>query len=128
MGFKMKTFMTHFPFLKQLPEFPYTVLYANFQARFRYPPKFICLYAAIWASTRENLFSKVSNSKGADQPAHPCSLISVFVIHLLESIISKLADDISIFWLVSVAEETDFSLALSETLKTGFVPLRPIYC
>ena len=32
-----------------------------------------------------------ANNKGADQPAHPRSLISTFVIHLLESIISRLA-------------------------------------
>ena len=32
-----------------------------------------------------------ANSKGADQPAHPRSLISTFVIPLLESTISKLA-------------------------------------
>ena len=32
------------------------------------------------------------------------------------------------FLLVSVAEETDFSLALSETPKTGFVALRPNHC
>ena len=41
--------------------------------------------------------------------------------------ISKLAKgDISIFCLVSVAEEADFSLVLSETQKTGFVESRPI--
>ena len=32
-----------------------------------------------------------TNNKGADQPAHPRSLISAFVIRFLESIISKLA-------------------------------------
>ena len=38
------------------------------------------------------------NSTGADQPAHPRSLISAFVIHLLENIISRLATcKISIF-------------------------------
>ena len=31
------------------------------------------------------------NNKGADQPSHPRSLISTFVIRFLESIISKLA-------------------------------------
>ena len=31
------------------------------------------------------------SNTGADQPARPCSLISAFVIHLLESIISRLA-------------------------------------
>ena len=69
-----------------------------------------------------------ANNKGADQPVHPHSLISAFAIHFLESIIRKLATSIiSIFWLVSVAEETGLSLTLSETLKTGFVPMPPIY-
>ena len=31
-----------------------------------------------------------ANNTGADQPAHPNSLISAFVIHFLESIISRL--------------------------------------
>ena len=39
-----------------------------------------------------------ANNKGADQPSHTCSLISAFVIHLLQSIISRLAwSAISIF-------------------------------
>ena len=39
-----------------------------------------------------------ANNTGADQPAHPCSLISAFVIHLVESIISILvSSEISIF-------------------------------
>ena len=68
------------------------------------------------------------NNTGADQPAHPHSLISVFVIRFLESIICKLATgEISTFQLVSVAEETDLKIALSETPKTGFVATRPIY-
>ena len=55
------------------------------------------------------------------------SLISAFVIPLLESIISKLATSkILIVQLVSVDEETGLSLALLETSKTGFVVLRPI--
>ena len=39
-----------------------------------------------------------ANNKGADQPAHPRSLISDFVIPVLENIISRLAtSEISIF-------------------------------
>ena len=58
----------------------------------------------------------------------PHRLISTFVICFLESIVSKLATgEISIFQLVSVAMETGLSLALPETLKTGFVTSRPIY-
>ena len=37
------------------------------------------------------LGGQVYEQKGADQPAHPRSLINAFVIHDLESIISKLA-------------------------------------
>ena len=68
-----------------------------------------------------------ANNTGADQPAHPRSLISAFVIRFCESIICKLATcEISIFQLVSVAEETGLKLALSETQKTGFPTTRPI--
>ena len=68
-----------------------------------------------------------AKNKGADQPEHPRILISTFVICFLESNISKLAtDEISIFYLVSVAEGTGLSLALLETPKTGFVTSRPI--
>ena len=66
-------------------------------------------------------------NKGADEPAHPRSLISAFVIHLSRNIISRLAtSEISIFKLVSVAEETGLKLALTETRKTGFLATRPI--
>ena len=45
----------------------------------------------MWASTRENLSSGFANNTGADQPAHPRSLISAFVIRFFESTICKLA-------------------------------------
>ena len=52
--------------------------------------------------------------------------VQQFVIRFLESTICKLATgEISIFLLVSVAEETGLKLALSETPKTGFVATRP---
>ena len=71
-----------------------------------------------WALMRENLSSGVCEQ----QSCRPASLISIFVIRFLESIISKLA----IFKQVSVAEETGLSLVMWETLKTGFVSLRHI--
>ena len=65
-----------------------------------------------------------ANNTGADQPGHPRSLISAFVIPFLESIISRLAlSEISIFY---VAEHAGLNLTLSETPKTGFVTTRPI--
>ena len=69
-----------------------------------------------------------ANNTGADQPAHLRSLISAFVIHFLESIISRLdTSEISIFWLVSVAEQAGLNLTLSVTPKTGFLTARPKY-
>ena len=76
---------------------------------------------------RENLSPEFLNNKGADQPAHMRRLISPFVVHFSESIISKLTTgEILIFQLVCVAEETGFSLTLSETPKKGFVASRHI--
>ena len=40
---------------------------------------------------RKPVFGFFSNNTGADQPAHPRSLISAFVIRMLDSIICKLA-------------------------------------
>ena len=69
-----------------------------------------------------------ANNKGADKPAHPLSLISTFVIRLLESSISRLATSkLSIFLLVSVAEQAGLNLTLSETPKTSFLASQPIY-
>ena len=68
-----------------------------------------------------------ANNKGADQPAHPRSLISTFVFRVLESILFKRAtSEISTFYLVSVTEENGLNLTLSETPKTGFLATRPI--
>ena len=67
------------------------------------------------------------NNTGAVQPAHLRRLISAFVIRFLESIISKHSTrEISIFYLVSVAEETGLILTLSGPPKTGFLATRPI--
>ena len=44
----------------------------------------------IWATSWENLFMPYANNKGADQPAHPRSLISAFVVRCLDSIIPLL--------------------------------------
>ena len=64
--------------------------------------------------------------RGADQPGLPRRLISAFVFRILESIISNLAaNEISFFQLVSMADETGLSLALSETPKKGVVAPRP---
>ena len=67
------------------------------------------------------------NSKGADQLAHLVSLISAFVIHSLQSMMSKLAScKISTFQLVSVAELAGLSLTCLQTPRTGFLASRDI--
>ena len=56
---------------------------------------------------RKPVFGGFVNNKGTDQSVHPHSMISTFVIRLLESIIFRLATSgISIFKLVSVAKQT----------------------
>ena len=67
----------------------------------------------------------ICNNKGEDQPAHPRSVISNFVICLLK-VISRLAtSETLIFLLACKAEETGLRLALSETQKTGFLTSWP---
>ena len=61
-------------------------------------PVNVILYLSYGPRRKKTCLRWVANNKGADQPAHPRSLISAFVIRLLESIISKLAKgEISIF-------------------------------
>ena len=44
-----------------------------------------------WASSCETCLMSYTNNKGADQTAHPRSLISTFVVHCLDSMICILA-------------------------------------
>ena len=62
-----------------------------------------------------------ANNKGADQPAHPCSLISAFVVRCLDSVISLVSvTKISSLMLASVAEQAGLSLTWSETPEDTF--------
>ena len=57
-----------------------------------------------------------ANNKGADQSAHPQSLISIFVARCLDSVMSLVSvTKISTIMLASVAEQASLSLAWSET-------------
>ena len=74
-----------------------------------------------------NLILLYANSKGANQSAHPRSLISAFVVRFLEHIMTLLAmRKISILKLVSVAEKTGSNLTWSENPKIGFLATRSI--
>ena len=62
-----------------------------------------------------------ANNKGADQPAHPRSLISAFVVRSLDSIISLVSrSEISRFQLVSVAEQAGLNVTRSQTPEDTF--------
>ena len=57
-----------------------------------------------------------ANNKGADQPAYARSLISVFVVRCLHSVMSLVSvTKISSLMLASVAEQASLSLTWSET-------------
>ena len=59
----------------------------------------LCVFLLTNGPRREKLCLRgFANNTGADQPAHPRSLISAFVIRFLENVIYKLGtDEISIF-------------------------------
>ena len=62
-----------------------------------------------------------ANNKGADQPAHPRSLISTFVVRCLDSMICILAiSKISRFKIVSVAEQAGLNLTLLKIPEDTF--------
>ena len=57
-----------------------------------------------------------ANNKGAEQPAHPRSLISAFVVRCLDSVMSLVSiTKISSLVLASVAEQASLSVTWSET-------------
>ena len=77
-----------------------------------------CTYS--WAESWENLFMLYANNKGADQTAHPRSLISAFVVHCLDSMIPLVSiSEISSLYLASVAAQACLCLSWSQTPKTG---------
>ena len=62
-----------------------------------------------------------ANNKGADQPAHPRSLISAFVVRCLDSVMSLVSvTKISSLMLASVAAQAGLSLTWLETPEDTF--------
>ena len=80
----------------------------------------------IIATSWENLFMPYTNNKGADQTAHPQSLISAFVVRFLDCLIHILAKSKTLKALASlcIAEQAGLSLTLSQTPETGFIVTR----
>ena len=78
-----------------------------------------------WATSWQNLLLPHANNKGTDQPAHPRSLISTFVVRCLDSLIPLVSiSEISSLQLASVAAEAGLNLTWSQTPKTGFLVTR----
>ena len=81
------------------------------QMLWKWIPDFGCCGAkgpsTIWARSCENVSYAYANNKGADQPVHPRSLISTFVVLCLDSMICILAIFTSpkthfhVIWLIS---------------------------
>ena len=66
-----------------------------------------------------------ANNKGADQPVHPRSPISNFIVHCLDCIISLVSiSKISSIYLASVAAQAGLSITWSKTPSTGFLVTR----
>ena len=62
-----------------------------------------------------------ANNKGADQPAHPRSLISAFVVRCLDSVMSIVSvTKLSSLLLASVAEQASLNPTWSETPENMF--------
>ena len=69
-----------------------------------------------------------ANNKGADQPAHPRSLISAFVVRCLDSILPLVSIyEIASLYIASVATKAGLCLTWSQTPKTGFLMARLYY-
>ena len=75
-----------------------------------------------WATSWEISAFAIYKQKNTDQPAHPCSLMSTFLVYCLDSIIPLLViAEISRPKPVSVAERAGLSLTWWQTPKTGFL-------
>ena len=62
-----------------------------------------------------------ANNKGVDQPTHPRSLISAFVVRCLDSVMSLVSvTKIASLMLASVTEQASLSLTWSETPEDTF--------
>ena len=81
----------------------------------------------IWALTRENTSSKVCEQQRRRTACISLHTVQHLFFHLLENIISKLATrEISLFYLVYVAEQAGLGMTWSEATKTGFLASKPI--
>ena len=85
-------------------------------------PLFVCDINIHEPGHEKTCLMSYANNKGADQPAHPRSLISTFVVRCLDSIITLVSiSEISSLYLVSVAAQAGLCLTWLKIPKTGFL-------
>ena len=88
----------------------------------------VILRAPSW----ENLLLPYANNKGADQPAHPRSLISTFVVRCLDSIIPLLAiskhSRLASFWSWAARFESNLVGNPEERFSRDVAPLLTYLC
>ena len=88
----------------------------------------VCHLVIDLSHVMRNLFMLYANNKGADQPAHPRSLISAFVVRCLDKIIPLVfISEIASLYLASVVAQAGLSLTRSKIPKTGFLVTLLIY-
>ena len=85
----------------------------------------VCRLLPLEPRHEKTCFMPFANKKGTDQPArmpaHPCSLISAFVVRCIDSIVAILSKfKFSRLQLVSVVAQAGLSLTWSQT-RTGFL-------
>ena len=67
-----------------------------------------------------------ANNKSADQPAHPRSLISAFVVRCLDSTVSLVSiSEISSLYIAYVAAQAGLCLTWSQSPNTDFLVMWP---
>ena len=67
------------------------------------------------AASWENLLMTYVNNKGADQPAHPCSLINAFVVRCLDCMIALVSiSETSSLYLTSVSQIWDLIVSVPD--------------
>ena len=92
------------PYLFGSLDFYYCYIHVRWDIAVKNFPRDKAFMSYIWATSWENLFMPYADNKSADQPPHPHSLISTFVVHCLDSIIPLASiSNISSLHLASVA-------------------------
>ena len=82
---------------------------------------YFIIYIYIEPGHEKTCLMSYADNKDADQPAHPRSLISAFVVRCLDSVMSLVSvTKISSLMLASVAEQASLSLTSSEPPEDTF--------